>query len=349
MTILALDLGKSKTVACTLDKLDGTGRFTTVATTPTALTALFEAEQPDRVVFEIGPQAGWVHDLVAAHGLDAQVANPNHEAWRWRHVKRKTDRLDALKLARLSAMNQLPTVYMPSPRVRQWRNLIAYRKALVEQASAIKTRIRSVLTRQGLSHPAGKAGWTLKALAELTALARPLADVSADEVWRGVLATELELLSSLQAAVASVEARLDALGGSDPRVRLLRTVRGFGPRVSEALAAAIDDPHRFRHGRQVGSYFGLAPAQWQSGGSDRHGRITGQGNRLVRSLLVEVAWLGLRHNPWMRAIYQRVRRGSPSRSKIAIVAVARRLAVLAWAMLRDQSRWRPPAAACAAA
>ena len=77
---------------------------------------------------------------------------------------------------------------------------------------------------------------------------------------------------------------------------------------------------------------------------DRQGKISGQGNRLLRSLLVEVAWLGLRHNPWMRQVYENALRGSASRKKIAIVAVARRLLIRCWAMLRDGCRWRPAAA-----
>ena len=73
---------------------------------------------------------------------------------------------------------------------------------------------------------------------------------------------------------------------------------------------------------------------------DRQGRISGQGNRLLRALLVEVSWLGLRYNSWMRETYHRLLRGSPSRKKIAITAVARKLLVRCWAMLRDEQPWR---------
>ena len=69
----------------------------------------------------------------------------------------------------------------------------------------------------------------------------------------------------------------------------LRTIPGVGPRLSEALVVALDDPHRFSSGKQVGRYFGLVPRQYQSGASDRQGRITGEGNQLLRRLLVEVA------------------------------------------------------------
>ena len=135
------------------------------------------------------------------------------------------------------------------------------------------------------------------------------------------------------------------MAGAHEGATLLRTIPGVGPRLAEAVAAWIDDPGRFANGRQVGCYAGLTPRRYQSGSMDRQGRISGQGNALLRSLLVEVAWLGRRHNPWMRMVYERALRGSPSRKKIAIVAVARRLLVVCWAMLRDRRPWRDPESA----
>jgi len=76
---------------------------------------------------EIGAAAGWIKDLAEAMKLTVQVANPNHDAWRWKNVKRKTDKDDGIKLAQLSVMNQLPTLQLPVTRVRQWRSLIGYR------------------------------------------------------------------------------------------------------------------------------------------------------------------------------------------------------------------------------
>ena len=91
----------------------------------------------------------------------------------------------------------------------------------------------------------------------------------------------------------------------------------------------------------MGSYLGLAPRQYQSGATDRQGSISKQGHRQLRKMLVEVSWLALRYNPQLRRQYQRVCHGSKSRRKIAIVAVARKLAIIAWAMLRDGTRWQP--------
>jgi transposase len=111
--------------------------------------------------------------------------------------------------------------------------------------------------------------------------------------------------------------------------------------LAEIVVAMIDDPHRFQNAKQVGSYVGLVPRQYQSGASDRLGHISRQGNGLLRAMLVEISWIGLRYNSWMRDVYEQVRRGSPSRKKTAIVAVARRLLIRCWAMLRDQTPWRP--------
>ena len=118
MKILALDLGKFKSVACDYEQASGEHSFLTIKTTPAEVCQILGLIQPDLVVFEVCGFAGWIHDLAAELGVRVLVANPNHEGWRWNHVKRKTDRDDALKLARLAAMNQVPTVYIPGRTVR---------------------------------------------------------------------------------------------------------------------------------------------------------------------------------------------------------------------------------------
>ena len=150
MKILAVNLGKVKSVACDFESQTSEHVFETVRTTPEALEELFVRRCPDRVVIEVCPSAGWITDLAARVGVELQVANPSHEGWRWRSVKKKTDRVDALKLARLSAVNQLPLVAAGSKEVRQWRSLIQYRQALVARRTAIKNTIRPILTQQSI-------------------------------------------------------------------------------------------------------------------------------------------------------------------------------------------------------
>ena len=111
--ILAIDLGKFKSVACEYNSDTSEHNFTTLSTTPAAMHELFAQRAPDRIVIEIGSAAGWIKDLAEAMDIEIQIANPNHEAWRWKSVKRKTDRDDALKLAQLSVMKQLPMITLP--------------------------------------------------------------------------------------------------------------------------------------------------------------------------------------------------------------------------------------------
>lgn len=354
MKILAIDLGKVKSVACDFASQTGEHVFETCRTMPEALQEMLVRRRPDRVVIEVCPAAGWISDLTARLRIELQVANPSHQGWRWRSVKKKTDRVDALKLAQLSAVNQLPLVDIPSKEVREWRSLIHYRQALVARRTAIKNTIRSILNRQAIAMPSGKSGWSnafRKTLDRLAGAGKDMAtfwaNLTPSEWWRGQLAEELRQFDAVSCAIGSVEQRLNAYAENKPAIQKLRSTPGVGPRLSEAVAAVLDNPRRFKNGRQVAAYAGLVPRVFQSGAVDRKGRITGAGNRYLRGMLVEVSWLGLRTNPWMKQVFDRVCRGCPSRRKIAIVAVARRLLIWCWAMLRDDRDWNPKALATA--
>jgi len=156
MKIVAMDLGKSKTVVCYFDSVKGSHRYETIPTTPQNVHDAAVGENANRVVIEIGSAAGWVCDVCKALGIEIQVANTNHEAWRWKNVKKKGDRDDALKLARLSAAGDLPLVHIPKKDVRQKRSLIAYRQSLLKRRIAITNNIRSIFDREGLVMYSGK-------------------------------------------------------------------------------------------------------------------------------------------------------------------------------------------------
>jgi transposase len=341
MKILAIDLGKFKSVFLDYHSGGAQQEFGKVATSPQEIHDLLVAREPDRLVIEAGPSAGWVHDLAEALGVSAQVANTNDERWRWQQIKCKTDRKDAMKLAKLSEMNCLPTVHVPAARVRQWRALLAYRHGLVDRRTMIKNNIRSIFERQGLKLPGGAKAWTEAAMAEWGAEAQAN-PAQMEHLWRFELHVELQLLGGLEKQIGQVEEKLQELSDADVRVKQLRSAPFVGPRLGEAVVAILDDPHRFRNGRQVASYAGLAPRQWQSGVQDHQGHISHTGNKLLRELLVEIAWLGVNRQTWMKQVYENVRRGSDQRKKIAIVAVARRLLIRLWAMLRDGTLWKDP-------
>src|SRR6185295_6408412 len=119
-------------------------------------------------------------------------------------------------------------------------------------------------------------------------------------------------LRGLQSQLEQVEEKLDAIAKAEPRIALLRTIPGVGPRLSEAIVALLDQPTRFHKANEVSAYVGMVPKELDSGETVRRGRITKHGSRLVRSLLVEVAWAGLRYNPWVRETFQRISGGKKS-------------------------------------
>jgi transposase len=195
----------------------------------------------------------------------------------------------------------------------------------------------------------GRQAWSEASLAALSRLARPIGECAIDELWQGQLHMELAALDDLNHAVEQLDGKLNALGEADARVIRLQTIPGVGPRLSELVVAVIDDPKRFKNVRQVSAYAGLVPRRYQSGTMDRNGRISKAGCAKLRKLLLEVAWGMLVHNARGRSVFTRISKGQKTRRKQAAVALARRVLGWCWAMLRDGTDWRAPAAAAAAA
>ena len=340
--ILAVDLGKYKSVACVHDPATGAVAFTTFETTRAELRNLIDNKRPAVVVIEACLLAGWVHDLCGELGVLCLVANTASEAWKFKHLKRKTDKDDALRLAQLYTLGQLPTVNLPPTSVRQWRSLIACRQVLVGRRIATQNRIRALFVAQGLPAPRGAKAWAAAGLAGIASWARPLGECEPEELWRGLLELALSEYRQVCGLIEQAETKLDALGKQHPAVVLLQTAPGLGPRTAETVAAYLHDPVRFKTGKQVSAYGGLVPRQHQSGEMDRRGRITKRGPALLRKMLVECAWCMVRYNAWARGMYLRLTGGGQRRKKQAIVALARKILVRSWAMLRDNKPWTDP-------
>ena len=341
-TILSVDMGKNKSVFCDYALATGEHQFGSLSTSPKEFQSLLERLPGRVVVIEISPQAGWVSDLCRRLGRELRVVNTTGEEWKWNKVKDKSDRSDALKLAKMQAMNLHRYVHMPAAAVRQWRELIAYRDNQVRRATASKNRLRSILDRQGERWPAGKKGWTIAAMGELATLGRPLDECGPEQLWQGMLHEELSALQQTNQRLQTLEKRLDAMAASNERVRRLTTTPGVGNRTAEAVIAILDDSARFKTPGRVGNYAGLTPRRLQSGQMDRQTGISHAGSKLLRKMLVQASWVGQRHNPWMKSTFARVCGGKKDRKKKAIVAVARQLLVRLWAMDRDATDWKDP-------
>src|SRR5262249_18784764 len=248
--------------------------------------------------------------------------------------KDKNDRKDAERLAKLLYLGEAPAVHVPSGDVRTWRGLIPCRGRGVAKRTRAKNSPRTLLRCAGGVPPGRPALWTKKGLEWLRRLELPTAS---QQLRRDLLLEEIEALTN---QVRRIEHPLNHQAGRSPAVARLRSIPGVGVRTAEAVAAFVDDPHRFRHAKAVGSYFGLVPSQDQSGDRNRLGHITREGAPVVRQLVAEAAWQAQRRSPTVRRYFERVQRGDPQRKKIALVATAHYLVRVMWAMLRRGTVWQ---------
>jgi transposase len=341
--ILAIDLGKFKSVTCLLDSDTNQTEFWSMSTDRHYLLAVLKNYHPDLVVIESCGLAGWVHDICTEEGYEVLVCNPNQEAWKWKHIKRKTDRDDALKLAKLAALGQLVPVYIPCRQQREYRRLVKYRQVVLGRINRVQNNIRAIFVQRGMEMVRGQKAWALERLELIAEHRKPLAECELDELWRGELDLELIQLEHLLQHQHEIHKQLKALARADERVQLLQTIPGVGRKTAEVVVAYLDDPHRFQNARQISSYAGMVPRRYQSGEMDRQGRIHKRGPRQLRSALVEAAWLMLRYNSWAKSVYDRLTSGQKTRKKKAIVAVARKLLVRCWVMLLRKEPWNKEA------
>lgn len=210
-------------------------------------------------------------DLCESAGLPSLVASTAGEAWQWKRVKRKTDRDDALKLARLTTVGEIDPVAIPNRCTRQWKATIWLRKRLVSERVRTQNHIRGILVSQGFSSLRGVGAWTKAGLSGLATFARPIDECAPEELWRGDLHLMLDRLHSLEEQIHLTERRLDTIAKKDPRLMLLLSIPGVGVRTAVVIASHLQDAKRFRSADEVSAYPGLVPKQYQSGETDHQG------------------------------------------------------------------------------
>jgi transposase len=297
---------------------------------------------PDRfeVCYEASCGYGHYHDLLRPLAARVLVAHPGQLRLIFRS-KHKNDRNDAERLAKLLYLGETPTVHVPSADVRAWREMVNCRGQLIAKRTRAKNTARALLRSAGIVSPKKPGLWTKAGLRWLRQLQLPTAS---QQLRRDLLLEEIETLTR---QVLRIEHELNRQARGTPAVVRLRTIPGVGARTAEAVAAFIDDPHRFRNAKAVGRYFGLVPSQDQSGDRNRLGHITREGAPVVRQLLAEAAWQAIRRSPTVRAFFDRARGEDPQRQKIALVATAHYLVRVMWALLRHGTVWQESVAKAA--
>ena len=281
----------------------------------------------DRVVLEATGNALAIARILAPGCAEVLLAHPK----RLRaisHAKVKTDKFDARVLAELLAANLIPAVWIPDEQTRRLRRQISRRRALVKRCTALKNEISAVLIRNLKRRPEmtdlfGRSGrdW-------LDRLELPL-----DE--RETVDACLRQLDFMTGELSAIDTQIAGAVIHSEQMRRLMTIPGVDATTAATVIAAIGDVSRFPTSRHLVGYLGLHPKVRQSGSSPaRHGRTSKEGPAAARHVLVEAAWITTRSPGPLRAFGQRVaaRRGK----HIAAVAVARKLATLAWHMLTHE-------------
>jgi transposase len=302
------------------------------------LQRLSQLDGPVAICFEASCGYGHLYEQLRRVSERVVVAHPGQLRLIFRS-KRKHDRADAEKLAKLLFLGEVPSVHVPNQDVRAWRQFIEHRTRLVNKRTRVKNALGGLLRSLGIARPRGQGRWSKRDRQWLQELALPTALCICQ---RDTLLDELELFDR---QIARVEHSLEAFAEGQPAVSLLRTIPGVGPRTAEAVVAYLDRPDRFRSNKSVGCYLGLVPSQDQSGPTNRLGHITREGPATVRRLLAEAAWQGVLRSATIRRYFLRIARDDPGRKKIALVATAHYLARVMLAMLRSGQGWREQVAA----
>jgi transposase len=270
------------------------------------------------------PEQGMPDDLLA----DTDVL-----VW-WGHVK--NDRFDARTLAELLAVDLIPRVWITDEATRALRRLTSRRAQLVRQRTRVKNEATAVLVRNLKGRPPASDLFGKRGRQWLTELELPL-----DE--RDTVAACLRQIDFLTVEIAGVDEHLAKHAFNSTEIRRLMTIPGVDVTTAATLMAAIGDIRRFASAKRLVGYLGLDARVRQSGVSAaRHGHISKEGTSAARHVLVQAAWAAIKTPGPLRAFYQRIkaRRGA----QIAIVAVARKLAMLCWQLLtteQDYAYQRP--------
>jgi transposase len=263
-----------------------------------------------------------------------RVEDLGHVVWigdaaaiRASYVRRqKTDKRDAAHILKLMMEHRFPRLWSPDREQRDLRQLVLHRHKLVEIRSRVKNELQHLALNKGVQRK--RKLWSQAGQQILREL--PL------KPWAACRRQDLlGLLAMLDQQVGELDAAVQKAAEENPQARLLMTQPGVGPNTALAFVLTIGDVSRFRRGKQVASYVGLIPHENSSGDRRRTGAISKQGNRMLRSLLVEAAQIAVRCDPGMRKQY--LHRCHQKAKGVAKVAAARKLAVRLYWMLRTQT------------
>jgi transposase len=262
----------------------------------------------------------WFLELMKELGIECRVGHPQ-KIRKAETRKQKHDRRDARLLLTLLTENRFPTIWMPSTEQRDLRRLLRHRHQWVRLRSRVQHTLQSMSLNHGLRR--GHSLWSQAGQHALWVL--PLAPHASER--RAAL---LSLCPRLEESIDQLDQQVSNI----PRARRLLTHPGVGPITALATEVFLGDPKRFSDGKALASYIGMIPSEYSSGGRQRLGAMSKQGNTLLGYLWCEAAMHAVERHPALKRFYRRklVQKG-PGKAR---VAAARKLGIRLWIMMRDQ-------------
>ena len=331
MRFAGLDVHKRVVQAVVLDESGQVVHRERFGCSPELLVSFAEKRlsREDAVVLEATTNTWDIVRVLEPHVGRVVVSNP----LRTRAIaeaKVKTDKIDARVLAELLRVDFLPEVWRPDEKTRRLRQITSRRASLVQQRTAVKNRLHSVLHERML-HVPGDQLFSLGGQEWLRAL-------ELDSLDRAFVDSELRLLEALSREIDQLQGMLAQEGYADERVKLLLTIPGVDVGVAQALLAALGDVKRFRSADHAASYLGLVPSTRQSADRCYHGPITKRGRSQARWMLVQAAQHVGSHPGPLGAFSRKL--AHKKNRNVAVVASARKILTIAWKMLVTNQPYR---------
>jgi len=336
MTYCGIDIGGLSSYVFLMDKAGSKKWAGPVETTKAAFSARLKPYLRGglKIALEAGNQTSWIYRHLTELGAEVTVVNPR-KVKLIAESRKKTDKVDAKILCELLRLSGLPEpVHMPSPQARSVRGLLAARRQLLDARTKLQNVVRGMLRQEGTKLPPGKLS-TFKGWKEL------LARGFEHEHLLAIVVAYYDSFVSLTHSIRQLDKDLAQEEQHDERAARLQTMPKVGRIASLTLLSAVDDVNRFGSSKKLVGYTGLAPTVRQSSDRCEYGRISREGRKELRGVWVQVAHLvaidRTRATQPLRTWFNRVakRRGR----KTAIVALARRLLVIAYQLLKHESEY----------
>jgi len=335
MNFIGADLHKKTITVCVMnEKRTVLARKTLYCNQPDQIVEFFRQFRPFTVVVEATASYLWFVELLEPLAEKTVLANPKKLRVIAESTK-KTDRLDAQTLAEFLVRDMIPQAFMPTPRQRQHRRLVRYRQYLRGRLTSVRCKIRHIL---------GDYNADRKDLFSAQCGQAYLKTVALSDADRFVIKQLWSEFEDHQARLLAITKKLKAFIAKAPTReaearQIVKTAPGVGAVTAEVVLSELGDVTRFRNAKAICAYAGLVPAVRQSGGKkSKDMQITKEGSGLLRWALVESAWRLVNTSPKWTAVFCRLRKRSGN--KRAIVAVARKLLCVLYAMLRTSTPYR---------